>query len=640
MGATTHLGELENNSQGEGKQVLHLQGGKEEHLVPQKPKILLAILGKMALKPGVKFDDLYPKLYNVELWLLAYQLLAPKPGNLTPGTDGQTIDGAGLKLIDQLIHELKIMSYKPKPARRVYLPKPNGKQRPIGIAGFRDKLLQTVIKLLLEAVYEPTFANTSHGFRPGRNCHTALQQVKEQVGIRWWIEGDIKSFFDTMEHQVLLKILNKRITDQRFLHLISQLMRAGYIENWQFHQTYSGVAQGSCLSPLLSNIYLNELDQVMLTKAKDFNRGKRRKRNPEYHRIGQNCYYAKKKARQNGEWRTYKTLQQQMLSMPYQEPMDPDYRRLVYTRYADDTLIGIIGTKAEAKEVKAWLAYYLKEKLGLELSEEKTLITHASKRVRFLGYDIRRWKGERRFRFHAKQGVVTKRTSSYQLNLLIPYDKTVEFCKEYGDVMGWRAKQRGKLLNLSELEILMTYNSETRGFLNYYILADNFSDVGNKVLWLTSSSFFHTLAGKRKSSIKKISHKLKRGPNRYVMPLRDKQGQVVREYELVSSTSQFDRKYPVRAGLAVDQKATPHKSFQGRTELTRRLLANQCEWCGSQSGQMEVHHVRKLGNLKGREIWEQQLIQRQRKTMVLCEECHTQLHSGNLQVSKRKKEAS
>jgi retron-type reverse transcriptase len=195
--------------------------------VPQQPKILLAILGKMGQKPEVKFDDLYPKLYNVELWLLAYQLLAPKSGNLTPGTDGQTIDGAGLKLINQLIHELKTMSYKPKPARRVYLPKPNGKQRPIGIAGFRDKLLQTVIKLLLEAIYEPTFANTSHGFRPGRNCHTALQQVKEQVGIRWWIEGDIKSFFDTMEHEVLLKILNKRITDQRLLHLISQLMRAG-----------------------------------------------------------------------------------------------------------------------------------------------------------------------------------------------------------------------------------------------------------------------------------------------------------------------------------------------------------------------------------------------------------------------------
>jgi group II intron reverse transcriptase/maturase len=594
----------------------------------------------MALKPEVKFDKLYQKLYNVELWLLAYQQLAPNPGNLTPGTDGQTMDGAGLKLISELIQELKTMSYKPKPARRVYLPKPNGKQRPIGIAGFRDKLVQTVVKLIVEAIYEPTFADTSHGFRPGRSCHTALQQVKEQVGIRWWIESDIKSFYDTMQHEILLRILSKRITDQRFLHLISQLMQAGYIENWQFHRTYSGVPQGSCLSPVLSNIYLNELDQVIIDKAREFNRGKKRKRNSEYHRISGQCYWAKKKARTSGDWRQYKALQQRMLSIPYQDTMDLDFRRLVYTRYADDALIGIIGTKAEALEVKAWLADYLKKELGLELSEEKTLITHASKRVRFLGYDIRRWKGERRFRFHAKQGTVTKRTSSYQLSLLIPYDKTVEFGKEYGNVVGWRGNQRGKLLNLSELEILMTYNSETRGFLNFYSLADNFSNVGGKVLWLTTSSFFRTLAGKRKSSVKKVSHSLKRGPNRYVMPMRDEKGQVVREYELVSSTRQFDRTYPERANLAVDQKATPHKNFQGRTELTRRILANQCEWCGSSLGQMEVHHVRKLKNLKGKEIWERQMMQRRRKTMVLCEKCHTELHAGKLKASKQVRAAS
>lgn len=594
----------------------------------------------MARKPAVQFDTLYPKLYNVELWLLAYQHLAPKPGNMTPGPDGQTIDGTGLKLIHELIGELKTMSYKPQPARRIYLPKPNGKHRPIGIAGFRDKLVQTVVKLLLEAIYEPTFADSSHGFRPDRSCHTALRQVKDQVGIRWWIEGDIQSFFDTLHQDVLLTILKKRITDQRFLHLLHQLMQAGYMENWQYHRTYSGVPQGSCLSPVLSNIYLNELDQAIMAKAQEFNRGKRRARNPEYHRIAQNCYHAKRKARVNGDWRTYKALQQQMLRTDYQDPMDPTYRRLVYTRYADDTLIGIIGTKADALEIKAWLATYLKEQLGLELSDEKTLITHASQRVRFLGYDIRRWKGERRLRFRTTQGVVTKRTSAYQLNLLMPYDKTVAFCKEYGNVIGWRGKRRGKLLNLSELEILMTYNSEVRGFLNYYILADNFSDVGNKVLWLTSSSFFHTLAGKYNTTVKKVSQQHKRGPNRYVVPLRDNTGQVVREYELVSSTRQFDRRYPARAGLAVDQKAMPHKGYQGRTELTRRLLAKQCEWCGNRAGQMEVHHVRKLGNLKGRAIWEQQMIQRQRKTMVLCEECHRQLHAGTLQVSKRTREPS
>ncbi len=236
----------------------------------------------MAEKPEITFDKLFQKLYNIELWLLAYQSIAPKPGNMTAGVDGKTIDGAGLKLITDLIAELKASRYTPHPVRRTYVPKANGKQRPLGIPTSQEKLLQTVVKLILEAIYEPTFSEASHGFRPQRSCHTALEQIKnEMYGVRWWVEGDIKGFFDNVSHDILLTILSKPITDKRFLHLIEQFLKAGYVEDWRQHQTYSGVPQGGNLSPLLANIYLHELDQTMAKKIAEFHKGTDRKRTNE-----------------------------------------------------------------------------------------------------------------------------------------------------------------------------------------------------------------------------------------------------------------------------------------------------------------------------------------------------------------------
>lgn len=290
----------------------------------------------MAQKSTVRFDKLFQKLYNLELWMMAYEKTAPKQGNMTPGTDGKTIDGMGLKLIQETISELKASTYVPNPTRRVYLPKPNGKQRPIGIPSFRDKLLQTVVQFILEAIYEPTFSEASHGFRPGRSCHTALVEVKRMSGTRWWIEGDISGFFDNLDHGVLLNILGKRITDHRFLHLIGQFLRAGYCEDWHFHTTYSGTPQGGNLSPVLSNIYLNELDQILATKIAEFRKGKKRKMNAPYAAANTRRVKAKKKARQDGSWKAYKASQQAMLSLPATDPQDPDFRRLTYIRYADD----------------------------------------------------------------------------------------------------------------------------------------------------------------------------------------------------------------------------------------------------------------------------------------------------------------
>ncbi len=541
----------------------------------------------MALKPEVTFDKLFQKLYNVELWLLAYQRIAPKPGNMTAGADGKTIDGAGLKLIRDAITDLKASRYKPLPVRRVYIPKPNGKQRPLGIPSFRDKLLGTVLKLILEAIYEPTFSKHAHGFRPDKSCHTALATVKRDMnGARWWVEGDIKGFFDNVRHDTLLSILSKRITDKRFLHLIGQFLKAGYVEDWRYHQTYSGVPQGGTLSPVLSNMYLDELDRVMATKIAEFNRGKERILRKEYNRLRQAVGRAKHKARATGDWTRYKALKQQMLQTEAKDPIDPDYRRMYYVRYADDFLVGINGSKTEAEALKIWLGDYLSSELQLELSQEKTLVTSAKERVRFLGYDIKRWSGTRILRYRSTQGVKTRRTGTYQLSLLMPPDKTIAFAREYGNPNTWHGERRSKLC---------------------------------------------TLANKRQSSVKKVMKSLKKGPGRYVISL-EKEGKGIKEYELIASTKQLKREKVTYGQVDLIPKTW---MYQSRNELGKRMLACECEWCGIRGSQVEVHHIRKLGNLKGKTPWERQMIERRRKTMVLCVECHDELHAGTLSEKKK-----
>lgn len=592
----------------------------------QNPNVLLTILSSMAQKPEVKFDKLFQKMYNTELWLMAYQSIAPKPGNMTAGVDGETIDGTGMEMIESLVADLKASTYTPMPVRRVYIPKANGKLRPIGIPSSRDKLLQTVVKLILEAIYEPTFAEASHGFRPGRSCHTALASVKRMMGVRWWVEGDIKGFFDNLNHDTLLRILNKRITDQRFLHLIGQFLKAGYIEDWQFNRTYSGTPQGGNLSPLLSNIYLNELDQTMATKKAEFDRGKRRQIRDAYAAVRGQKTKAKKKARRTGDWTRYKALQKKQLSMEAANPQDPEYRRLYYVRYADDFLVGIIGSKADAAALKTWLTEYLKADLQLELSAEKTLITNVKEPIRFLGYDIQKWVGSRILRFATKQGVATKRTCTRHLKLLMPRDKVYAFAQRYGNPNGWKGTHRTNLLHLSELEILMTYNAEIRGFLGYYSLADNLTSVAARIMWMTTTSFLRTLARKRQSTLVKVARSLKQGPAQYAITHQMVDGKT-KDYYLMASTKQLKRE-AVTYGQ-VDQQPDTWR-YRTKTELGQRLAAHCCEWCGTQEGAFEVHHVRKLKDLKGKAAWKIYMIARQRKTMVLCKKCHADLHAGRL----------
>lgn len=351
----------------------------------RNPEIILNTLSSHSKVSDYKYERIYRILFNEEMFMLAYERIKSKPGNMTPGTDGLTIDGMTIDRIGKLIESLKNESYSPQPAKRVYIPKKNGKKRPLGIPTIEDKLVQEVTRMILEAIYEGHFESTSHGFRPFKSCHTALISIKKTfTGMRWFIEGDIKGFFDNIHHATLIDILRMRIADERFIRLIWKFLRAGYLEEWYFNKTYSGTPQGGIVSPILANIYLDQFDKYMKEYATLFDKGESRKIRNEYMNLNMRTVNRRKKRKATEDPveaaaldAEIKQLQKQLRSMPVRDEMDENYRRLKYVRYADDFLIGVIGSKQECERIKEDITNYMRDRLKLELSAEKTLITHA-----------------------------------------------------------------------------------------------------------------------------------------------------------------------------------------------------------------------------------------------------------------------
>src|SRR5215217_1429800 len=336
---------------------------------------------------GLPLERLYRQLFNEQLFLMAYGRIYANEGAMTPGAGGKTPDGMSLGIIREIIGRLRAERYRFAPVRRVYIPKKNGARRPLGLPVWSDKLVGEVVRLLLEAYYEPRFSTRSHGFRPGRGCHTALDEIASTwTGTTWFIEGDIADCFGSLDHEVLLAILGEHIHDQRFLQLVGGMLRAGYVEDWIWNATHSGAPQGGVVSPILSNIYLDRLDTFVEQRlVPAWTRGRIRRRSREYGRLTARINYWRRKG-DRGKVAALCKLRQ---VIPSVDVHDPDYRRLRYIRYADDHLLGFAGPKAEVEEIKNGLAAYLRNNLKLDLSTEKTLITHArTHKARFLGYDI------------------------------------------------------------------------------------------------------------------------------------------------------------------------------------------------------------------------------------------------------------
>jgi group II intron reverse transcriptase/maturase len=348
---------------------------------------ILAVIRERG-RQGLPLERVYRLLFNRALYLRAYARLYSNKGAMTKGSTDETVDGMALAKIDTLIDAVRHERHRWTPVRRVHIPKPHGKgRRPLGLPSWSDKLLQEVLRSILEAYYEPQFSARAHGFRPNRGCHTALTEIRQTwTGTRWFIEGDIAQYFDTINHDTLIAMLGEHIRDGRVLRLLRELLAAGYMADWTFHQTLSGAPQGGIVSPILSNIYLHTFDQWVETTLIPANtRGKRRRDNPAYRHLS----YRMAVARQTGNQRGARELIKQRRTLPVLDTRDPNYRRLRYIRYADDFLLGFSGTHSEAEAIKCQIAAWLRDNLDLTLSAEKTLITHATTHAaRFLGYAI------------------------------------------------------------------------------------------------------------------------------------------------------------------------------------------------------------------------------------------------------------
>ena len=600
----------------------------------RSPERVLNSLNEHSKDSSYKFERLYRILFNEELFYVAYQKIASNGGSTTKGSDGRSIDGMSLARIETLIASLKDESYQPHPSRRVHIPKKNGKTRPLGIPAFEDKLVQEVVRMILEAIYEGHFETTSHGFRPKRSCHTALLHIQKTFnGAKWFIEGDIKGFFDNIDHDVLVGILRERISDDRFIRLIRKFLKAGYVEDWTFHNTYSGMPQGGIVSPILANIYLDKLDKYVKEYIRHFDMGTKRRPGKESNNLAnerKRTVRKLKKVKDGTEKAALvarlKAIEQERAAFPNGDEMDESYRRLKYIRYADDFILGVIGSKEEAQRIKEDIKSFLSASLALELSEEKTLITHTGKSAKFLGYEITVTRDN-----HQRRDVrgCLRRTYGKRVRLNVSMATLRDKLLEYGAMEIklrngkeiWKPKCRSGLIFNDDLEILDRYNRETVGFCNYYLIANNCVVLHN-FRYIMEYSMYKTFAGKYRSTVRKINKKYRY--NKLFTVKYEQQGVI--KSRTFYKTSFKRRTTAFNGSCDIEPYSIADVS---RTNLTDRLKAEKCELCGA-TGKLIMHHVRNLKDLKGKESWERLMSARKRKTIALCPSCHRLRHLGKV----------
>ena len=604
----------------------------------RNPIEVLKTLSDKSKDKSYRFRRLYRNLYNPEFFYLAYNNISAGQGSMTPGVDRETLDGMSEERIMKIIASLKDHSYQPHPVRRVYIAKKNNskKKRPLGIPSTVDKLVQEVVRMILESIYEPNFSPDSHGFRPKRSCHTALKHIDINFkGAVWFVEGDIKACFDSFDHHVMVDILRERIEDEYFLALIWKMLKAGYMEQWEYRKTYSGTPQGSGVSPMLANIYLDRLDRFMDSYKRSFDTGSSKNRKVDSGYLKARERYHKLKKSMGGLWnvvspeqraemgRELRKAKNDMFTHPYYANCNSAYKCIHYCRYADDFIISVIGSKQDAEQIKAAVGAFLADTLKLELSEEKTKITHSTGFARFLGYDICISRSNA-IKYNEKG--VAKREFSGRVMMYVPKEKWMgkllecHAFKIKPDENGkekWKTVHRGKLVNHPDIEIITKFNAEIRGLYNYYRLAHNVS-VLNKFAHIMEYSMYKTYACKYRTTVSKIINRYSFG-GVFSVPYPTKAG--IRRCEFYHGG--FKRVREVL--LAADTLPNYGKKYYSPYSNAGRMKRGVCELCGRKAGDIRMYHVRRMKDLTGNSDWEIIMRNMRRKSLAVCKECHDKI---------------
>lgn len=447
--------------------------------------------------PNPTFDNIVIKrIANLKNLVLAYENIKSKPVNMSPGTDKTTLDGINIKDLAKRQKELKSGTYKFPPARRVEIPKPGkDEKRPLNIIGPREKVIQKGIQQVMEPEYEKIFIETSHGFRPGRGTHTAIQYIDAKFqSVRYIIEADFAKAFDSIQHYKLMEIIKRKCKCTKTLNLLKSALKAGYIEFGQLHENLEvGTPQGSVLSPLLCNIFLHELDMFIIKLKEEYEVGKNRKRNKEYESIANRLKYMRKQKIDVKKPSEYRDLKKALLGIPSRR-FDETFIRIHYVRYADDFIIGVEGSMQITKEILKRVTNFIEGQLSLKLNESKTGITNFTKEpITFLGYKIMGpniegiAKAVEQIKAVNSDRIISRR-KKIRIRIAMDYAKVLNKLLKEGYIrfrnsttnhltLTHRGTFQGSLINLEHADIINYYSSKIRGLYNYYNFVSNMSQL-------------------------------------------------------------------------------------------------------------------------------------------------------------------